>query len=753
MERTIQYVQSNSNFDSVYNAPLNVVPTPPTYVPLSSVTYSTCTVRPSSPLFRRTTSPPPRPRALPEHGPKFNFDLYQMNPNTNEYDDFLLPSNRSISPTSSSIIYHYPTYSPLSSSTSTPPTLAKLRQINDELCHTLAQSELNDPPPPAQYHIHHYPLSQHLPPYQTYRTRPTYEERSSATELEVSPKLHKARVTYEIHMPETHRQERHQDYRSSHYSPPSDVSSNDSSMIIDLYPTRDQGFVKQKRKHTKNQSPWIVDGVSLRRDSYSDTSISQQYEMPKGLYYGDKPIKSHRRSVRIKERPSSNPHHISPYVSSRRLSSSNTRERIWQPPSKIISERRPKYFELTLKPEYDTTTRKRMSIDGTESEPISQRKTSPSRFRIRNGDPKLKRRIANAESKVKSAWKPTVTGLSQRTTKETKPPTPQFVKQTTINTPPKSKVKSVPSTPIKKVETAPSPPPPPITTTTGRHSPTDIPTEPIFESTPRNQSIVNKNDDSVMDLSDNESHISERSNKNELPHPPPPQTDKTPTPPPPQIDKIPTPPPPEQPRKPSVELPNSSQLEPEKETKSIIKDDASIIEKDKEDNPDTHHSSSAATDVNNTKDEDDDDDDDASDTHNVKPIPSSPKASTSGQKDNNNNTSVVDDDNDDDENDREVARSFDINNWLNDASKEIFGALKPGNTARPAQQAPAPAPVPKSNIKSPPRRKQQPPSPAESPDHNLYKPPFGPKKTEKKSAATPSPPPTNGAADVDDFFS
>ena len=66
-------------------------------------------------------------------------------------------------------------------------------------------------------------------------------------------------------------------------------------MIVDLYPTREQGFVKQIRKHSDHQSPWLVDGTSLRRSSYSDTSRSQS---PKGPYYGDKPIKSHRRSVR-----------------------------------------------------------------------------------------------------------------------------------------------------------------------------------------------------------------------------------------------------------------------------------------------------------------------------------------------------------------------------------------------------------------------------------------------------------------------
>jgi hypothetical protein len=71
-------------------------------------------------------------------------------------------------------------------------------------------------------------------------------------------------------------------------------------MTVDLYPTRDQGFVKQIRKHSDNQSPWLVDGTSIRRSSYSDTSTSRQSQTPSGPYYGDKPIKSHRRSNRGK---------------------------------------------------------------------------------------------------------------------------------------------------------------------------------------------------------------------------------------------------------------------------------------------------------------------------------------------------------------------------------------------------------------------------------------------------------------------
>jgi hypothetical protein len=222
---------------------------------------------------------------------------------------------------------------------------------------------------------------------------------------------------------------------------------------------------------------------------------------------------------------------------------SSSREASWKPTGIANKTKHIRAFQPTLKPEYDVpTTEKSIIIDATESEPIPQRKILPNRTKIRGGDPKLKKRIANAESKVKSAWEPTITGLSQSTTKEAKPPIPHLVqKQTTITTPPKIKsVPSEPATPIKKVVTAP-PQPPTTNANTDRSSLNDIPTKPIFESTPRNQSIVDENDDSAADLFGNESRTSERSKKQELPHLPP------------QEEKI-TTPPPEQPRKPSAEL-------------------------------------------------------------------------------------------------------------------------------------------------------------------------------------------------------
>lgn len=96
-----------------------------------------------------------------------------------------------------------------------------------------------------------------------------------------------------------------------------------------------------------------------------------------------------------------------------------------------------------------------------------------------------------------------------------------------------------------------------------------------------------------------------------------------------------------------------------------------------------------------------------------------------------------------DENDAEVARSFDINKWLSDASKAILGPPKTG-----------PLDLPSTKPKSPPRRREQPRSP--TPDEHLYKPPFGPKKSEPKPASSPPPPvpptTTDDNNDAEDFF-
>lgn len=110
-----------------------------------------------------------------------------------------------------------------------------------------------------------------------------------------SPKIQKARVTYKIHVPRRHRHK-----ESSRRKSTSDESSNDEPVVVDLYPTRDHDFVKEHRQDSDNQNPWVVNGRSIRRNSYSDTRTSQPPRTPKDAYYDDKSIKSYHRSNRDK---------------------------------------------------------------------------------------------------------------------------------------------------------------------------------------------------------------------------------------------------------------------------------------------------------------------------------------------------------------------------------------------------------------------------------------------------------------------
>jgi hypothetical protein len=187
-------------------------------------------------------------------------------------------------------------------------------------------------------------------------------------------------------------------------------------------------------------------------------------------------------------------------------------EPVWKPASKESSKKIPRYFEPTLKPELIVPITQ-------QTAPLLQRKTIPIEKRISTADPKLKTRIAKAESKVKSVWEPTTTD------KEPKPPIPRAVKKATTVIPPKLKVKPIPSqptAPIKKIIPA-----PPTTTNTGRSSLNDVPTKPLFQSTPLNQSVVDEGDD-PDDMFGNESQVSEPLKKPEVPRPPF-LTGKTPT--------------------------------------------------------------------------------------------------------------------------------------------------------------------------------------------------------------------------------
>ncbi|CAF3322271.1 unnamed protein product [Rotaria socialis] len=686
MEKSIEYVQVMTNFESAYNVSSNLIQQPTMYIPVSlSFTSPMLSNRPSSPLFHRCKSPTSRIPLPTESGPKFNFDLYKMNESNYEFDRDSLSSNRSISPYSSRKIYHNPIYSPLSSSISKQPTLSKLQQINDELSETLARSELTDRSP-VHYHVHHYPLSQHTS--RKYRSQSPTKERSSSTEIDVSPEIHKARVTYKVHMPRRHQQ-------SSRHMPTSDIYSSDDRMTIDLHPTRDQGFVRQRRKNPDHQDLWVVNGTSVRRNSYSDTNTSQCSETPRSLRYNDKPVKSNRRSVRgtgyyrycnenreiyfILERSSPAVHHRSQHESARsHLSSSRAGRPEWHPPSRIVSERPPKYFKPSLKLESDMSTEKH-HMDGAESEPVSQRETRSNRTKVRTGGEHLKKSAKNSENNAKSTWEPTVIGLSKSPVEEPKPPT---------------------------------------NTTTDRHSLHNESTKPTVEIIPKSDRVIDENHSSPRhDLSGNQSPTSQRKKNQDSSHSSP------------RVEKVSTP---HESRKPSIELP--------KPTNNIL-----THENDQNNSQDNNHTSLPTSEVKKNEN-DSSDNNETSKNQNLQPTTpphSSAEVSKSNRKtpspqpnNNEKHEAIIDDDTD--ENDQEVADSFDINKFLTDASRAILGPSKPDDTA-PA----APRSLPKPIVKSPPRRKAQPLSPSSvASDQDLYNPPFGPKRKEKPPAIpTPSLPP------------
>lgn len=116
--------------------------------------------------------------------------------------------------------------------------------------------------------------------------------------------------------------------------------------------------------------------------------------------------------------------------------------------------------------------------------------------------------------------------------------------------------------------------------------------KPIFESTPKNE-----HEDNNSNLSENESQTSEQSKKEKLPNP--------------------APPPPPEPRKSSTELPKTTVSEPDKQTKSTIKNDIK----------DNHHKSLTPSPVSGIINHEE------STNHNIKPTP--PKIKTPEQNVNN----------------------------------------------------------------------------------------------------------------------
>jgi hypothetical protein len=255
MDRSIEYGQVMSNFNSAYNTGANLVRHPTIYVPISSsASFSSQQTR---------------------LNPKFNLDLYNPNEYSSESFDYLSPSESVI------IHHHRPIYSPSPSQ-----AISKLRQMNDELCLTLAQCDLNSQsqPSPPHYHIHHYPISR-----EPSRSPSPIEDDSSSTESEPITKKRNARITYKAHLP---RRKTPLNTVDQLLVSTSDVYSPDEAMTIDLYPTRDQGFVRRIRNRPDNQSPWLDNTSPVRRNSYSETST---YRTPRAPYYDDKPIPSNSR--------------------------------------------------------------------------------------------------------------------------------------------------------------------------------------------------------------------------------------------------------------------------------------------------------------------------------------------------------------------------------------------------------------------------------------------------------------------------
>jgi hypothetical protein len=305
----------------------------------------------------------------------------------------------------------------------------------------------------------------------------------------------------------------------------------------------------------------------LRKSAVSFSSTAPAW-LPSGTIKRPKFIGSHAPPSKPKPPPSEprwNPvgtkktKHFRAFDPVSRSVPTKPAEPVWNPPSKKHPAKHPRYFEPTLKPELTGPIR-------TQTEPVLRKQPSKSEKKKLSGDPKLKTRIANAESKVKSTWESTTT-VSQP-----KPPiVPRPDKKITTVIPSKTNVKSVrpePIVPVKKVV-----PTPPIDTDTGRSSLNDVPKKPMFESTPRNQSI---DKDYADDSFEHESQTIEPPKKQVIPHPPP------------QIEK--TPP---KPRMYSVFshlilltilfLAHTTAPEPDKGTKATIKDDV-LIHGDDEDN-------------------------------------------------------------------------------------------------------------------------------------------------------------------------
>ncbi|CAF1174081.1 unnamed protein product [Didymodactylos carnosus] len=231
-------------------------------------------------------------------------------------------------------------------------------------------------------------------------------------------------------------------------------------------------------------------------------------------------------------------------------------EPTWNPTSKTVTNKPVKYFDPRSKPRsvktYPTTMTK--FTGGSQSELVqpqyisSTNKNVP-KPKVQGMDPKLKKRISSAESKVKSAWEPSATQtgvvkpLGERkkipesedgsspskiqprikrqppsvTAKKTKPldvdigDEKRLPKPTMVNT--RNKLIDTTNKPTKDTRER---------TNTGWSSINDDPkalTKPIFQSTPINQSLVDQDlSDHEQDLLDNDTQTPKRNDVNVIPH-------------------------------------------------------------------------------------------------------------------------------------------------------------------------------------------------------------------------------------------
>lgn len=170
-----------------------------------------------------------------------------------------------------------------------------------------------------------------------------------------------------------------------------------------------------------------------------------------------------------------------------------TSEPVWNVSSKKPPTKPIKHFASTMKPELIAPVKK-------QTEHLKHKKVV-----IPHANPALKTRVANAESKVKSAWNEPTTTIP----KPKPPPGPRPINRATTTLPPKPKSAPPASVkkPVSKPPIAPTKKPTPIPvsakTDTGRSSLTDGPSKPMFESTPRNQSPI----EDVDDLFDQDTEI------------------------------------------------------------------------------------------------------------------------------------------------------------------------------------------------------------------------------------------------------